>query len=149
METMSQNPMEGINDIVGQVLQPYEDKIRKLEEELDNKNKEVDNLSEKLSYFDHLKVLLDRKDETFHLRIDDQKLLQKLIIVIDQYRLYPTLQRDYLEWKNNGGKRPKDPIRQCMLDILQAFVERPSLLVGAIRSRAKYDSSELNIEVEE
>ena len=146
METMTETRTSSVNGIVQQVIEPYELEIQKLKEELDLKNQEVDNLNERLSYFDHLKVLLERKDETFHLRINDQALLQKLIIVIDQYRLYPVLQRDYIEWKTNGGKRPKDPIRQCMLDVMATFVERPSLLVGAIRASAKYDSSEFNSE---
>ena len=35
---------------------------------------------------------------------------------------YPNLTRDFIDWKENGGKRPKDPVRQLFMDIIRYVI---------------------------
>ena len=121
---------------------PYLGKISQLESDNEKLTTELTGIKEKLSQFEHLLPLLERKEEVFQLQIKDSSLLQKAVMVIDQYRLYPKMQRDYLEYKSSGGKRPKDPIRQFLTDLIKVCLERPTLVTGALKSQGNYDMKE-------
>ena len=121
---------------------PYIGRISKLESDNGKLTTELEAIKEKLSKFEHLLPLLERKEEVFQLQIKDASLLQKAVMVIDQYRLYPKMQRDYLEYKQNGGKRPKDPIRQFLVDLIKVCLQQPNLITGALKSQGNYDMRE-------
>ena len=134
--------MANLKKFEAEMSGPYIGRISELESENEKLATQLGEVKETLEKFQHLLPLLERKEEVFQLQIRDSSLLQKAVMVIDQYRLYPKLQRDYIEYKTNGGKRPKDPIRQFLTDVIKLCLERPTLVTGALKSQGNYDMRE-------
>lgn len=142
---MSQTQDDVINNLrkfESELSSPYIGRISELEEENAKISGELEIIRKQLDKFKDLIPLLEREEETFQLQIKDVSLIQKAVMVIDQYRLYPILQRDYLEYKRNGGKRPKDPVRQFFTDVIKLVLFRPSIVTGLIKSQGNYDMRE-------
>ena len=134
--------MEKMQRFEAEFSTPYLTQISKLENKNSFLESQLNDVQTKLERFEHLLPLLEREEETFQLQIKDVSLIQKAVMVIDQYRLYPILQRDYLEYKRNGGKRPKDPVRQFFTDVIKLVLFRPSIVTGLIKSQGNYDMRE-------
>ncbi len=134
--------MENLRKFETEFSSPYLSQISELENRNNVLESELNDVKSKLDRFEHLLPLLEREEETFQLQIKETSLIQKAVMVIDQYRLYPKLQRDYLEYKRNGGKRPKDPVRQFFQDVIKTVLLRPSIITGLIKSQGNYDMRE-------
>ena len=82
--------------------------------------------------------MLEKVEETkFHLTIEDKNVLRGLTVLAS--RLYPVLWRTYQGWVDTGGKRPKNPVRQLIQDLLWMNSEKPEYFVQLARSgQCKY-----------
>ena len=134
--------MEKMQRFEAEFSTPYLTQISELENKNSFLESQLNDVQTKLERFEHLLPLLGRGEETFQLQIKETSIIQKAVMVIDQYRLYPKLQRDYLEYKRNGGKRPKDPVRQFFQDVIKTVLFRPSIVTGLIKSEGNYDMRE-------
>lgn len=85
------------------------------------KDQEIEDLREELQDYSRLKLLLEDIDSfQFNIKLTDPSLIEAARLIC--FNLYPSLTRDYIDWKENGGKRPKDPVRQLFIDIIKYVV---------------------------
>tara|TARA_Y100000034_G_C6855573_1_gene388767 strand:- start:347 stop:781 length:435 start_codon:yes stop_codon:yes gene_type:complete len=135
--------MESVNDYQDQIttfsqqlLEPYQQELDKAKQEIEQLKTTNKELEEKIKPFQALVPLLER-GETFHLKLDNETFglnkVRKLTVLAAE--LYPILTKHYLAWKGGqGGKRPKDPLRQFILDALTLLSDRPDWIRATFRS---------------
>jgi len=118
------------------LIQPYVDQIESDKAELDRLRQENQDLKSKLQPFLNMLPLIERED-TFHLKLNADtfganKLRRLAVLSTD---LYPKLTKRWLEWKNGGGgTRPKDPMRQFIMNTLELFIDRPDWIRATFKS---------------
>lgn len=95
--------------------------IENLKEINAEKDQEIEELKAELSDYNRLKLLLEDIDTfQFNIKLTDPALIEAARLVC--FNLYPNLTRDFIDWKENGGKRPKDPVRQLFMDIIRYVI---------------------------
>ena len=127
--------MQGFEKQVQELIAPYENKISALETENQQLSSDVEELKSQLQKFSELMPLLE-VTEVFKLEIRDKNLIQKARMLC--HKLYPNATDAYLRWKSDGGKRPKDPVRQFIRDVLNLVMANPQLVYSHILARPKY-----------
>ena len=137
MEKMEQINSEAQN-LAHSIIAPYQQEIDQLKEKLEQQSALVEEMERRYKpLYDLLPVLEKVEESKFHLTIDDKNVLRGLTVLAS--RLYPVLWRTYQAWANDGGKRPKSPVRQLIHDLLWMNSEKPEYFVQLARSgQCKY-----------
>ena len=128
--------MQDFETQVQGLIEPYTNKITALETENNQLQTTLDETTAQLNKFNDLMPLLEVK-EIFKVEIKDASLIQRARIICD--KLYTNQTRGWVDWKNGkGGKRPKDPVRIFIVDILNLVTLKPHLIYNELLNQPKY-----------
>ena len=127
--------MQGFEKQVQDLIEPYTNKIAALEIENNQLSGDAEELRSQLEKFSKLMPLLEVK-EIFKMEIRDKDLIQQLRMLCHKW--YPNATTAFLKWKNDGGKRPKDPVRLLIRDVMYLIVANPHIVHSHILAKPKY-----------
>ena len=134
--TQLNEAQQQVADFSSQLVQPYIEQLDSSSKELAQLKAENPQLKEQLQPFLRLLPLIER-DDTFHLKLNSETFgqgqLSRLAVMASD--LYPVLTKRFLDWKaGSGGKRPKDPLRQFIMDTLELLIDRPDWIRSTFKS---------------
>lgn len=112
---------EGFLETISTQYDAISAEIVSLQSSNKEKDDEISELKEELAEYNRLKVLLEDIDTfQFTVKLNEPELIEaaRLICV----NLYPNHTRAYIDWKENGGKRAKDPARQLFMDVIRYVI---------------------------